>query len=225
MQPMMSDANTPALRLALLVEDDPVFQRVLAEAVAGLGTPWLTQGFRRADDAIAFCRESGDCPDLALVDLGLPDRPGVEVIRALAQRCPATPVMVVSVFADEARVLEAIRAGALGYLYKDDPSLLITQAIQQLLAGIYPISPMLANYLFKLAGRERTANEPMTPALTPRERALLAQIAQGNSYAECAVALGISLASVQTHIRNLYRKLGAHSQVQAVKRAQEQGLL
>ena len=222
---MMSDANNPAQRLALLVEDDPVFQRVLAEAVAGLGTPWLTQVFRRGDDAIAFCRQSGGCPDLALVDLGLPDCSGVEVIRALTQRCPATPVMVVSMFADEARVLEAIRAGALGYLYKDDPGLLITQAIQQLLAGVYPLSPMLANYLFKLAGRERTASEPSAPALTPRERDLLAQIANGNSYSESAAALGISLASVQTHVRNLYRKLGAHSQVQAINQARDQGLL
>ena len=221
----MSTATTPALSLALLVEDDPVFQRVLAEAVAGLGTPWMTQAFRRADDAIAFCRGGKACPDLALVDLGLPDRPGVEVIRALAELCPATPVMVVSVFADEARVLEAIRAGALGYLLKDDPSLLITQAIEQLLAGVYPLSPMLANYLFKLAGRDRPSSDQPAPNLTPRERDLLALTASGNSYAESAAAMGISLASVQTHVRNLYRKLGAHSQVQAVKRAKDQGLL
>ncbi|NCA72232.1 MAG: response regulator transcription factor [Sphingobacteriia bacterium] len=221
----MTHSKPPALRLALMVEDDPVFQRVLAEAIAGLGTPWMTQAFRRGDDAIAFCRAGGLCPDLALVDLGLPDCSGVEVIRGLAQRCPDTPVMVVSIFADEARVLEAIRAGALGYLLKDDPSLLITQAIEQLLAGVYPISPMLARYLFKLAGREPSAHETTTSLLTPREHELLAQIAEGHTYAECAAAMGISLASVQTHVRNLYRKLGAHSQVQAVKRAQQQGLL
>lgn len=221
----MSKLSTPALRQALLVEDDPIFQRVLAEAVAGLKRPWLTQVFRRGDDAIAFCQAGGSCPDLALVDLGLPDRSGVEVIRVLAHRCPATPIMVVSMFADEARVLEAIRAGAMGYLLKDDPSLLITQAIEQLLAGIYPLSPLLANYLFKLAGRERISNDPTAPRLTGRERELLDYIAEGNTYAECAAAMVISLASVQTHVRNLYRKLGAHSQLQAVKLAKDQGLL
>jgi len=221
----MPSSTAPNLHQALLVEDDPFFQRVLAEAVAGLNGPWMTQAFRRGDDAIAFCRESGVCPDLALVDLGLPDRSGVEVIRALVQHCPATPVMVVSIFADEARVLAAIRAGALGYILKDDPGLLITQAIEQLLAGIFPLSPMLASYLFKLAGREPATTDPRVPRLTEREGDLLRLIAAGHNYAECAAAMGTKLASVQTHVRHLYRKLGEHAQLQAVKLAKDQGLL
>jgi len=84
---------------------------------------------------------------------------------------------------------------------------------------------MLARYLFKLAGRERASIDPTAALLTPRERELLTQIANGHTYAECGAAMGISLASVQSHIRNLYRKLGAHSQVQAVKLAKDQGLL
>lgn len=220
----MPNTSANALRRALLVEDDAVFRRTLAEAVAGLGTTWATHAFGNGRDAIAFCAEAA-CPDLALVDLGLPDCSGVEVIRALAQQCPRTPVMVVSVFADETRVLEAIRAGALGYILKGDSSMLITQAVEQLLAGVYPLSPMLANYLFKLARPGPTPSDPNAPRLTPRETELLALIADGNSYAECARAMGIALSGVQTHVRNLYRKLGAHSQLQAVKRARDQGLL
>ena len=219
-----TQAKQTGMRHALLVEDDAVFQRTLAEPVANLDMPWMTPVFRHGRDAMAFCAE-GVCPELALVDLGLPDCSGVEVIRALAQHCPQTPVMVVSVFADEARLLEAIRAGAMGYLLKYDSTLMISQAIEQLLAGVYPLSPMLASYLFKLAGHEPSPSDPDAPSLTPREAELLGLIADGNSYAECAQAMGIALASVQTHVRNLYRKLGAHSQLQAVKLARDQGLL
>lgn len=219
----MDSLLSPALRHALLVEDDPVFQQVLSKAVEQLKTPWMTHVFRLGGDAIAFCTESDVVPDLALVDLGLPDRSGVEVIRSLTRRYPNILVMVVSVFADEGRVLDAIRAGASGYLVKDDPSMLITQGIEQLLTGIYPLSPMLANHLIKLLHPKRASCNAIK--LTAREHELIDHIAAGKSYAECSDAMGIALSTVQSHVRSLYRKLGAHSQLEAVKLAKNQGLL
>jgi DNA-binding NarL/FixJ family response regulator len=106
---------------------------------------------------------------------------------------------------------------------KDDPSTQITDALSQTLQGNYPISPALARYLFKLAG----SSEPLEgmAELTPKELELLRHLSRGRSYAEAARAMGVAVSTVQTHIRNLYRKLDVHSQVQAVTKAQGRGLI
>ena len=222
---MVSTVSLPVARQVLVVEDDPVFQRAIGEAVAQLGTRWLMHAFRTGAEALACCDDPGVNLDLALVDLGLPDRDGIDIIRAIHDRFPAVPILVISVVSAETRVLKAIRAGALGYILKGDSSISMTRAIEQIMVGNYPISPKLARYLFKLAGRGPAADAPELPRLTSKETELLQQIAAGKSYAQAAGAMGVALSTVQSYIRNLYRKLDVHSQTQAVSRAREHGLL
>ncbi|WP_295449029.1 response regulator transcription factor [uncultured Thiodictyon sp.] len=217
--------SLPAVRQVLVVEDDPSFQRSIAEAVIQLGNQWLVHGFKTGAEALACCNDPAACLDLALVDLGLPDLDGIEVIRAIHDRFPAVPILVISVVSTETRVLAAIRAGALGYILKGDSSISMTRAIEQIMQGNYPISPKLARYLFKLAGRGPAAGVPELPRLTSKEAELLQHLASGKSYGQAGEAMGVALSTVQSYIRNLYRKLDVHSQTQAVSRAREHGLL
>jgi len=101
----------------------------------------------------------------------------------------------------------------------------MTRAIEQILAGNYPISPKLARCLFKLAGQAPAADATALPRLTSKETELLGHLADGKSYSQAAERMGVALSTVQSYIRNLYRKLDVHSQTQALLRAREHRLL
>lgn len=146
------------------------------------------------------------------------------MIRALRKRFSEQPVLVVSSIAAERSVLEAIRAGASGYMLKDGDAAVIAQGIRQVLEGNSPISPSLARHLFKLAGSPRVGQEEQM-GLTHKELEALRHLGRGCSYAETASLMGVGVSTVQTHVRGLYRKLGAHSKTQAVVKARENGLI
>lgn len=209
--------------MALVVEDDPAFESSMRTAIGNLGNHWEAACFRNAADGLRYLDSPDARVDLALIDIGLPDISGIEVVSRVRQKYPDVPIMVVSVISAERSVLAAIRAGARGYILKDDSTTEIAEALQQTLQGNYPISPALARYLFKLAGaRDKAAD---LAELTPKELELLKHLSCGRSYAEAGKEMGIAISTVQTHIRNLYRKLDVHSQVQAVTRAQDRGLI
>jgi DNA-binding NarL/FixJ family response regulator len=209
----------------LIVEDDPVFSRQLGQASATVVPDARIQACETASAALEWIEAPGFVPGLALVDLGLPDLSGIEVIREIHRRHPDAPILVISVISAERSVLAAIRAGARGYLLKDGSTNTLITGIRQVLAGEYPISPSLARYLFRLAGAPSGQPDGPRISLSPKEAEVLQRIARGLSYAEAAAEMGIALSTVQSHVRNLYRKLDAHSQVQAVKLASEKGLL
>lgn len=213
---------------AFVVEDDPVFQESIGLAFSHLDSAWSWE--IAEDGATALSRLSAleSVPDIVLVDLGLPDMTGVEIIHAARTRFSEVPIMVVSVIAVERVLIEAIRAGARGYLLKGESTVSLARSIEQVMRGEYPISPALARYLFKQAGSPGSVSvaiAPPTIVLSPKELTLLKLIAQGRSYAESAREMAVSVSTIQTHIRNMYRKLDVHSQAQAISTAREQGLL
>ena len=136
-------------------------------------------------------------------------------------------ILVISVVASEKSVIDAIRVGARGYIQKGDSSIAITQAIKDLLNGSFPISPSLARSLFKLAGSPIVVdnNEEVEFCLTAREIETLKIIGQGYSYTETASLMGIKLSTVQTNIRNIYRKLEVKKQSLAIGKARKAGLI
>ncbi len=207
----------------LIVEDDPAFEELLTKAAQQLAQAARVERHQTAFGALDSIHRDGSPFDLALIDLGLPDLSGVELIRRIRARFPDLPILVVSVISAERSVLAAIRAGARGYILKDDSVAAMSEAMREAINGNYPISPSLARYLFKLAGAQDKPAD--LSGLTRKELELLQQLARGHSYGEAARAMGVSVATVQTHIRNLYRKLDVHSQVQAVTKAQNQGLI
>jgi DNA-binding NarL/FixJ family response regulator len=99
------------------------------------------------------------------------------------------------------------------------------QGIQQVLQGNYPVSPSLARYLFRLSGSPVLKESNTAISISPREADLLSALAKGLSYAQCADAMGISLNTVQSHIRNVYRKLNVSNQTQAINKARSAGAI
>lgn len=182
-------------------------------------------------------------PDVFLVDLGLPDGSGLELIRAAQDESPSTEVAAITTFGDESHVLGALEAGASGYLLKDGSTDLILASVRELFAGGSPISPSIARHLLRRL-REPAHQPAPAPALTvraavvpakgrdcapsmltPRETTVLQQIAKGYSYEEISGALGISVHTVTTHIKHIYRKLAVRSRGEAVFEAMQLGLI
>lgn len=208
------------IRILLLEDDDP-----LRERFAGIIESWsggeLVAACATLGEALTVLRKQA--VDLLMTDLNLPDGHGIEAIRLLRECHPDADAMVISVLADDETVLEAIEAGAVGYLLKDADSIELVESIEELRAGGSPISSSIARILV----RRMNAPAPSSsgPALTPRELEILRGIAKGFTYTELAEWLGISRQTVPVHIKNIYRKLAASNRSEAVYEASRRGLL
>jgi DNA-binding NarL/FixJ family response regulator len=167
--------------------------------------------------------------DVLLVDLGLPDGRGEDVIRYATRLHPELNAMVISVFGDERHVFEAIQAGATGYLLKDDLPEDFAGAIELLNSGGAPINPMIARQIIKRM-KHSTGQLP-APAATPesgltaREAEILHLISRGFSTAEVAEMLHLSPHTVVSHVKKIYRKLQVNSRAEALFEAGQRGLL
>jgi DNA-binding NarL/FixJ family response regulator len=209
----------------LAVEDDALHLQNFREAVQAAPDLHWCAGVGNVRDGIAALEQYQ--PDVVLVDLGLPDASGLEVVHAARRLCPRAEVMVVSVFGDESTLLEALRAGATGYLLKDAMGSDFLTAIRDIHAGRSPISPSLARHLLRAyrPGSPMPAAAPGENGLSERETEILQAVSRGHPYAEIAQRHFISPHTVATHVKNIYRKLEAHSKVQALSIARERGLL
>lgn len=209
----------------LVIEDDPITRRALIEKVdhdPGLRVCGAAGDIRSGRRLI----ETGEAR-VALMDLGLPDGDGTELIRQAADHDPPLEVMVITVFGDERHVVRAIEAGATGYLLKDAEATSIARAIHDLLAGGSPISTSIARHLLKRFRQDPPHATNAEPAvhLTPREMEVLEVVSRGYSNAEIGRLLDLSLHTVNSHIKNIYRKLAVRSRSEAVFEAVQQGLI
>ncbi len=216
----------------LLVEDDPPTRTRLASVIERHPDLLLA-------GAVGSCREGREAlergePAVLLTDLGLPDGSGIDLIRLARERGGRTQCMVITVFGDEAHVVEAIEAGALGYLLKDATPEAIGRSILEMLAGGSPMSPPVARYLLKRFGPPAAsgaesppveAEASSVPALSEREREVLVYIVKGFTYAEIARIAGLSAHTVATYVRRVYGKLEVHSRGEAVYEAISSGLV
>ncbi|MGB3025496.1 response regulator [Paradevosia shaoguanensis] len=224
----MADEGQRGARLrVVLVEDDEPIRRRLAELLAGWQEAVLVAECGTLADALqAVEREK---LDLLVTDLKLPDGNGIEVIKVLRRTQPGAEAMVISVMTDERTVLDAIEAGATGYLLKDADSIDLIEAITDLMAGRSPISSRIARVLVRRLSdsNDSAVSEPVPgrPALTPREMDILWGVAKGFTYAELAERLEMSRQTVPVHIRNIYRKLQASNRSEAVFEAARLGLI
>ncbi|MFM9925587.1 response regulator transcription factor [Variovorax sp. H27-G14] len=210
----------------LIVEDEPEFLRRFSLAV--LGDPGLSLIAAVSNGSAAMALLALETPDVLLLDLGLPDMDGTEVIRHVARHHPRCDVLVVTMFGDEQHVITALEAGATGYLLKDACGDHVAASIHELHAGGSPISPGIARcVLARLrAAPARTAQEVASDAvLTPRETELLRLTAKGLSFDAMGELLEISPHTVVAHVKKIYRKLAVHSRGEAVYEASQMGLL
>ncbi|MBL8936003.1 MAG: response regulator transcription factor [Archangium sp.] len=194
----------------LLVEDDRHLREALSAALTTRG--YEVSAFPAAVPAM-FALDAGLRVELALLDLGLPDRSGIDVVRALRRQCPEATALVFTVQDDAPTVIEALRAGARGYLLKSTRLERLVEALDEARGGGVPMSAQVARYLVAQLPAEEDGRR--LDALTARERDVLRLLARGHAYAEVATALGIALGTVQMHVRNLYAKLEVSSKAEA----------
>jgi len=196
-----------------VVEDSPDEREALFFLVRG--SPGFT--------CVAACRNAEECleklpplkPDVVLMDIGLPGISGIECIGRLKRLLPDTQMMMLTVFEDHDRIFQALSAGAAGYLVKKTAPAKLLEAIQELRAGGAPMSGQIARQV--VAAFQKPPPQCAALAeLSPREREILADLAQGFLYKEIADKIGISINTVRTHIGKIYEKLQVRSRTEAI---------
>lgn len=210
----------------MLVEDDLHFAERFAEALERSGSMRLAARCCTVREALE--RLQSLAPDVLLVDLGLPDGNGIEVIRSAVQRYPNCDVLVVTMYGDQTNVLTCIEAGASGYLLKEAVKEDIVKHIDDLRSGGSPISPVIARQLLRKFQPPRPAGPapaPLAEHVTERELQVLQLLARGFNYQEIAGLLGVSIHTIGTYIKRIYRKLHVNSRGEAVYEAQQMGIL
>ncbi len=215
--------NTTSIKV-LLVEDDEAMRLEFEAMVATHDNLSLAGSVASLADAWKVL--SHTIPDVAIIDLGLHDGDGIELIESLQQRGYPTAVLVATIFGDEAHVIRAIEAGARGYLLKDTSIEEFSRAVELVHGGGAPLSPQIARHLLKrFEPAEKSTITARSQLLTMREVDILKHISQGFTVAESARMLNISTHTVATHIKNIYSKLAVHNRVEAIIQARNQGLL
>ncbi len=197
----------------LIFEDNPLLRESISSLIT-LKDDWQLKG---AYENVLSVREHlvEHNPDLILMDIDMPGMNGIEAVAQIRASNATVPIIMLTVFDDNTHVLDAIRAGASGYLLKKHLSTKLFDSIDEVLSGGAPMSPSIARMV--IASMQKTSDNRYQ--LTPREKEILSLLSQGNSYKIIASQSDISLDTVRTHIKKVYEKLHVHSQTEAVSKA------
>ena len=214
--------------IRVLIADD---QRVVREGLAlvlGL-LPEVEVVGSASDGNEAITLAADLLPDVVLMDLRMPRCDGVEATRLLRERVPETKVVVLTTYADDRSVIDALRAGARGYLTKDSGGAEIRHALRQVLDNHAVIDPAVQHHVVDAIAtgppaKDRRPLSPLPAGLTPREAEVLSLIATGMSNSEIAEQLVVSEGTVKSHINHLLAKIDARDRAQAVTFAYQHGL-
>jgi DNA-binding NarL/FixJ family response regulator len=217
----MTTPNSASIHHVCLIEDHQDYRRVLQQAIN------LTDGLEcslvfSSIEAFTAGTSGESQVDVVLLDLGLPGMHGVEGISVIQKRFPQARILVLTVYDHKPVVLQALAAGAGGYLLKADRMETIVQGIRDAIAGGAPLNSHIARMILSTFNTVRPA-KPETD-LTERERETLALLAQGLIKKEIAERMGVSYHTVDTHVRNIYTKLKVHNLSGAVAKAIQLGL-
>ena len=206
----------PLVRVAV-VEDDRGMREALAMLLGGTPGFECVGAFASVEHALSstVVRE----PEAILLDVHLPGLSGPDAVPLLKERFPRAQVVMLTVYADEAKVFSAICNGACGYLLKDTPPVKLLDAIREAVAGGAPMSPGIARQV--VSAFQKSAPPPLPPdeRLTPQEIRLLQLLSDGYSYDGASAQMNISVNTVRNYIRSIYDKLHVHSKSEAVSKA------
>lgn len=209
----------------LVVEDEPLLQERLKRLLLDLGYP---------EDALLFAATlaqarlhlSDQSAALALIDLMLPDGNGLDLIGSLRADQPGMGILVISAWSTEEAIVDALRAGATGYVLKERDDIEVLMAIRSVLRGGAPIDPFIARRILDLLPLPaKPVANGLTEALSAREDQILRLVADGLTNREIAEQLYISRYTVESHIKNIYRKLAVSSRTMAVRTARARGVI
>lgn len=210
------------MKSVFIVEDDVDARGWMAQAVCNTFpgvTICETGTVAQARPAISF-----HSFDLALIDIGLPDGNGIDLIPLLRHSSPTIHCVISTVFDDDRNILRALRAGAFGYVLKDQPKERLREYLSRIASGEPPLSPRVAQRILSHFHSPVTPDEYQSK-LTDREKEVLTFVAKGLNRAEVAAACGIGIRTVATHIGAIYRKLDITSRSEAAVEAIRMGLI
>lgn len=206
-----------------IVEDDQVFRESLKQLVTIDRQLELTLIADCVEKAFEHFLLKPD-PNVILQDVGLPGLSGIEAIPYYKKQYPEVKIIILTIFDDDERVFEAIKNGADGYLLKRTPGSDILKGIRDMLAGGAPISPEIAKKMLSLLSG-KTSRTKKESNLTKREKTILEYLVDGFTIDMISAELHISSHTVDTHAKNIYRKLQVHSRGEVVSKALKEGLI
>jgi DNA-binding NarL/FixJ family response regulator len=218
----MSDGEEAAPLRVMVVDDHPMWRDAVERDLQDAGFDVVAVA---ADGHQAIARFPAARPQVVVLDLQIPGPGGVEVTADVLGRDPSARVLILSASGEQRDVLEAVKAGATGYLVKSASRQELIDAVRRVAAGDTVFTPGLAGLVL---GEFRRMNEGAEPEpendLTPRETEILKMVATGMSYRQIADRLVLSHRTVQNHVQNTLRKLQMHNRVELTRWAIEQGL-
>ena len=217
------------MKTILLLEDLPEIRAWLRKLVLEVFPEAHLSESARVHDAIELVQAIKF--DLALIDLGLPDGSGVDVVTKLRDMQPEAQSVVVTIHDDDEHLFPALQAGAFGYILKEQARELIIEQLQRISSGEPPLSPSIARrvmayFAAKSKPQAMSASSASVPAvsLTERETEVLLRVAKGYTLPEIGVQLGLSRHTIADYVKQIYRKLNVSSRAEAALEAQRLGL-
>ncbi|MBP6764266.1 MAG: response regulator transcription factor EmbR [Rubrivivax sp.] len=215
------------MKTILLLEDLPEIRAWLRKLVLQVFPGATISESSRVHDAIELVGAVKF--DLALIDLGLPDGSGVDVVTKLRDMQPDAQSVVVTIHDDDEHLFPALQAGAFGYILKEQARELITEQLQRISQGEPPLSPSIARRVMayfsaKAKPQPNSANAMPAVNLTDRESEVLLRVAKGYTLPEIGVQLGLSRHTIADYVKQIYRKLNVSSRAEAALEAQRLGL-
>ena len=199
-----------------IVEDRRETRLGLARLVSGADGFVCAAAYRSMEECLENI--SANMPDILLSDIGLPGMSGIEGIKILKTRYPNLPVLMLSIYDDDERIIEAVCAGASGYLLKNASTNKLIASLKEVLNGGAPMSPEIARRVMELF-RQSPPPKQVDYDLTPHETRILKMLVDGHNYKTSAAELGLSINTISFHIRHIYEKLQVHSKSEAVAKA------
>lgn len=214
-------------KTVLLVDDHPLFRQGVRGFLDPIPSFEVIGEAGSAREALDLARKNP--PDLAVIDISLPDRSGIELTRALRSLCPGLQVLIVSMHTHMDYIVEAFQAGARGYITKESSAERLVQGLKTVAGGEFYVDSTLSHRVVKLiletSGEETRITDEKYSSLTPREEEVLRLLVDGFSSSEIADTLYISPKTVENHRTNIMNKLGLHSILELVRYAVKIGLI
>jgi DNA-binding NarL/FixJ family response regulator len=206
----------------IIYEDNNHLRESLANLITFSRDLVLLGNYAQADNVASHVKELQ--PDVILMDIDMPGTNGIEAVKKIRDFNGKVQIIMLTVFDDNSHVLNAICAGASGYLLKKYISDHLLDAVTQVMQGEAPMSPGIARMI--IGNMQQTAAQAQNDyKLTGREKEILSELSKGNSYKLIAAGLGISIDTVRTHIKKIYEKLQVHSQTEAISKAMNERLV
>ena len=200
-----------------IVEDLDVVRNGLKDFIS-LSTDFLVVGsYKSGEEALQKLPEAK--PDIVIMDINLPGMNGIECIRQVKGKSPGTQFMMFTVYENDDKVFEALKAGASGYLLKNTGLLQIAESVKELHEGGSPMSANIARKMVNLVRGDRDKKTPFLDLLSPREKEILQLLAKGLLYKEIAEQLNITTGTVRIHIHKIYEKLHVQNRTEAINKA------